>query len=179
MAFILPTEQSSGVLAEYWKIMTVFVDCGLPRPASRTYLSLYLNQQARLDGKSPVSGTEVIMFLDEIDSTFSYDFRACIYNALKQRPEWANAVDALDDPTLNEEYRLKTGGKNKNKPIQDYNERLIQIDGCKYVDYIVKYESEDELYNIIKEIIKKSLFTERQIEIILNQKNPEISNHYL
>ena len=64
-------------------------------------------------------------------------------------------VGLQTDPTLNEEYRLKTGGKNKNKPIQDYNERLIQIDGCKYVDYIVKYESEDELYNIIKEIIKK------------------------
>lgn len=61
-------------------------------------------------------------------------------------------VGLQTDPTLNEEYRLKTGGKNKNKPIQDYNERLIQIDGCKYVDYIVKYESEDELYNIIKEI---------------------------
>jgi hypothetical protein len=103
MAFILPTEQSSGVVAEYWKIMTVFVDCGIDRPASRTYLSLYLNQQARLDGKSPVSGTEVIMFLDEIDSTFSYDFRACIYNALKQRPEWANAVDAIDEIVVNED----------------------------------------------------------------------------
>jgi hypothetical protein len=103
MAFILPTEQSSGVVAEYWKIMTVFVDCGLDRPTCRTYLSLYLNQQARLNGKSPVSGTEVFMFLDEIDATFSYDFRACIYNALKQRPEWANAIDAIDELIVNEE----------------------------------------------------------------------------
>jgi hypothetical protein len=39
MAFILPTEQSSGVVAEYWKIMTVFVDCGLERPTCKTYLS--------------------------------------------------------------------------------------------------------------------------------------------
>ena len=103
MAFILPTEQSSGVVAEYWKIMTVFVDCGLDRPTCRTYLSLYLTQQARLDGKSPVAGTEVIMFLDEIDATFSYDFRACIYNALKQRPEWAGAVDAIDEIVVNEQ----------------------------------------------------------------------------
>ena len=102
MAFILPTEQSSGVVAEYWKIMTVFVDCGLDRPTCRTYLSLYLNQQARLNGKSPVSGTEVFMFLDEIDATFSYDFRACIYNALKQRPEWANSLDAIDEIMVNE-----------------------------------------------------------------------------
>jgi hypothetical protein len=102
MAFILPTEQSSGVVAEYWKIMTVFVDCGLDRPTCRTYLSLYLNQQARLNGKSPVSGTEVFMFLDEIDATFSYDFRACIYNALKQRPEWANSLDAIDEIVVNE-----------------------------------------------------------------------------
>ena len=103
MAFILPTEQSSGVIAEYWKIMTVFVDCGLDRPTCRTYLSLYLTQQARLDGKSPVSGTEVFMFLDEIDATFSYDFRACIYNALKQRPEWAGAIDAIDEIVVNED----------------------------------------------------------------------------
>lgn len=103
MAFLLPTEQASGVVAEYWKIMTVFVDCGLIRPTCKTYLSLYLSQQARLDGKSPVAGTEVFMFLDEIDATFSYDFRACIYNALKQKPEWAGSVDVLDDPTLNEE----------------------------------------------------------------------------
>lgn len=102
MAFILPTEQSSGVVAEYWKIMTVFVDCGLDRPTCRTYLSLYLNQQARFNGKSPVSGTEVFMFLDEIDATFSYDFRACIYNALKQRPEWANSLDAIDEIVVNE-----------------------------------------------------------------------------
>jgi hypothetical protein len=77
--------------------MTVFVDCGLDRPTCKTYLSLYLTQQTRLDGKSPVSGIEIFMFLDEIDATFSYDFRACIYNALKQRPEWIAALDAIDE----------------------------------------------------------------------------------
>lgn len=31
------------------------------------------------------------------------------------------------DPTFDEEYRIKTGGKNKNKPIQTFEERKIQL----------------------------------------------------
>ncbi len=61
-------------------------------------------------------------------------------------------VGLQTDPTVNESYRLSTGGKNKNKPIQDYQERLIQIEGCRYVDWVVKYESEEELLEIIKTI---------------------------
>ena len=61
-------------------------------------------------------------------------------------------VGLQTDPTLNEAYRINTGGKNKNKPIQDYDERLIQIEGCKYVDCVVKYESEEELLQIIQVI---------------------------
>jgi hypothetical protein len=37
------------------------------------------------------------MSLLDIDSTYSYDFRACLYNALKQLPEWALALDAIDE----------------------------------------------------------------------------------
>lgn len=54
------------------------------------------------------------------------------------------------DPTLNEEYRVKTGGKNKNKPVQSQAERLIQIKGCRYVDYVVMYSTEEELYDLLK-----------------------------
>ena len=55
------------------------------------------------------------------------------------------------DPTIDVEYRKKTDdpGKTKNKPIQDFEERLIQIQSCRYVDYIVKYSTEDDLLAIL------------------------------
>lgn len=59
-------------------------------------------------------------------------------------------IGLQDDPTIDEEYRIKTGGKNKNKPIQSYEERLIQISAVKYVDYVVKYTTESNLYELIK-----------------------------
>jgi glycerol-3-phosphate cytidylyltransferase len=39
-------------------------------------------------------------------------------------------VGIQTDPTLDKNYRLKTNGKNKNKPIQTFEERLIQVSGC-------------------------------------------------
>lgn len=104
MAFKLQQEQATGVVADYWKINTVFVDCGVPRPIVRIYMSLYLSVQARFENRSPVSGLEIVKFLDEIDSTFSYDFRACIYNNLKQDDMWKDAEDLIDEafpPTAN------------------------------------------------------------------------------
>lgn len=97
MAFQLQQEQITGVVADYWKINTVFVDCGVARPLVRIYMSLYLSVQARLENKSPVSGLEIVKFLDEIDATFSYDFRACIYNNLKQDEMWKDAIDLIDE----------------------------------------------------------------------------------
>ncbi len=38
---------------------------------------------------------------------------------------------------------------NKNKPIQTYEEREIQIKGCKYVDEVIMYATEDDLMNIL------------------------------
>ena len=42
--------------------------------------------------------------------------------------------------------------KNKNVPIQEYEEREIQIRGCKYVDEVIKYDTENDLYNILLEL---------------------------
>ena len=56
------------------------------------------------------------------------------------------------DPTVDEKYRLKTGGKNKNKPIQTFEERYIQVKGCKYIDEIVEYTTEEELYELLLKI---------------------------
>jgi glycerol-3-phosphate cytidylyltransferase len=55
-----------------------------------------------------------------------------------------------DDPTLDEEYRIKTGGKNKNIPVQTYEERLIQISGVKHVDHVAKYTTEAELMELLQ-----------------------------
>lgn len=58
------------------------------------------------------------------------------------------------DPTIDVEYRKKTDdpGKTKNKPIQTFDERLIQIKSCRYVDYIIKYSTEDDLLKILKQL---------------------------
>lgn len=45
------------------------------------------------------------------------------------------------DPTIDRTY--------KNKPIQGIKERLIQLESCKYIDQIVIYSTEDELYDIL------------------------------
>lgn len=38
----------------------------------------------------------------------------------------------------------------KNKPIQSVYERYVQLQGCKYVDEILVYETEADLLNLIK-----------------------------
>ena len=38
---------------------------------------------------------------------------------------------------------------NKNKPIQEYEEREIQIKGCRYVDEVIQYATENDLMNIL------------------------------
>ena len=52
-------------------------------------------------------------------------------------------VGLQTDPTLD---RPDT----KNKPIQTFEERLIQLEAVKYIDEIIKYSTEDELYKLIK-----------------------------
>ena len=51
-------------------------------------------------------------------------------------------VGLQTDPTLDR--------PEKNKPIQTYEERLIQLEAVKYVDEIIKYETEEELYQLLK-----------------------------
>src|SRR5680860_198718 len=50
-----------------------------------------------------------------------------------------------DPSTTPKEYR----GKVKNKPIQTLEERLIQLKANKYVDEIVIYDTEEDLYKIL------------------------------
>jgi len=73
--------------------------------------------------------------------------------------------------------------KEKNKPVQSMYERFVQVDACRYVDEIIPYETEDDLYalimnnNIDLRIIgneyRNEDFTAREIgiEIYYNARN--------
>ena len=77
--------------------------------------------------------------------------------------------------------------KEKNKPIQSMYERFVQLDACKYVDEIIPYETEEDLYvlimnnNIDLRIIgneyRNEDFTAREvgIEIYYNARNHQWS----
>ena len=51
-------------------------------------------------------------------------------------------VGLQKDPTIN---RPK-----KNKPIQSFGERKIQLEAVKYIDEIIVYKTEDDLYSYLK-----------------------------
>ena len=39
--------------------------------------------------------------------------------------------------------------KEKNKPVQSFEERLIVLESIKWVDEVIKYDTEEELYQIL------------------------------
>lgn len=53
-------------------------------------------------------------------------------------------VGLQTDPTIDR--------KDKNKPIQTFRERELMIRSIKYVDEVAKYETEAELYELIKDL---------------------------
>jgi glycerol-3-phosphate cytidylyltransferase len=57
-----------------------------------------------------------------------------------------------DDPSQEKDkgYRLETGGKQKNTPIMSLEERREILEGIRYVDEIITYSSEGDLYNWLK-----------------------------
>ena len=86
-------------------------------------------------------------------STFDL-FHAGHYLMLKDAKDQCEIliVGLQTDPTIDKEYRVTTGGKNKNKPVQGFEERKIQIEGCKYVDHVIPYSTEEELLSLLKEL---------------------------
>lgn len=40
----------------------------------------------------------------------------------------------------------------KNKPVESVEERKIRLQGCRYVDKIITYDTEGDLYNLLKEL---------------------------
>ena len=79
----------------------------------------------------------------------------------------------------------------KNKPIQSIVERQIQVEGCKYVDSIVTYESEKDVEDILKStkvdvriigaeykdksFTGKEICNDRGIEIVYNSRDHDWS----
>jgi len=100
MAFELATTLDTGVSGNYWYLGHVEVVCN-DSPFVIVAMDLYLDRQAKLDGKAIMQRRATNMSLYDIDASVSYDFRACIYSALIQRPEWTNAVMIYDDPKQN------------------------------------------------------------------------------
>lgn len=100
MAFELETTLATGVSGNYWYLGYVEVVCN-DSPFVNISMDLYLNRQAKIDGKSIMERRTTNMSLYDIDASVSYDFRACIYSALHLRPEWTNAVMIYDDPKQN------------------------------------------------------------------------------
>lgn len=50
-------------------------------------------------------------------------------------------VALQSDPTLDR--------SEKNKPIQGMFERFVQVSACKYVDQVIPYDTEEDLYNLL------------------------------
>lgn len=63
-------------------------------------------------------------------------------------------VGLHDDPsdTADLKYRLQTGEKPKNTPIMSLEERKIILEGIKYVDEIIVYRTEQDLYDLLKNL---------------------------
>ena len=100
MAFELNRDLPSGVSGNYWKISSALVACNTDYPTCDVYLELFLTRQARLDGKASLLTEVVGIPLEIVDMSFSFDFRACLYNSIKTFPAWSSAVDVFDDPNL-------------------------------------------------------------------------------
>jgi hypothetical protein len=100
MAFELNTTLGTGVSGNYWYLGYVEVICN-ENPYVNVSMDLYLNRQAKIDGKSIMERRNTRMSLYDIDASVSYDFRVCIYTALLQRPEWTGATFIYDDPVTN------------------------------------------------------------------------------
>jgi glycerol-3-phosphate cytidylyltransferase len=79
----------------------------------------------------------------------------------------------------------------KHKPIETIEERMIRLKGCKYVDKVIVYETELDLFNLLKELKPDVRFLGEDwkgkqftgdtlpIKIIYNSRNHNFSSSYL
>lgn len=85
----------------------------------------------------------------------------------------------------------------KNKPVQSLKERKIQLEACKYIDEIVEYSTEKDLYHLLLSLYNKNNIDIRfmgadwkekpnysrdllpQIKVIYNSRNHNYSSSNL
>ena len=96
MAFQKQQELENGFTGNYWRLSSVHVDCDGSLMVSIS-MFLYKDQDARIQGKTPILDRLIQIPLSSIDSTFSYDFRACIYHKLKEIEYWQEAIDIIEE----------------------------------------------------------------------------------
>ena len=53
-------------------------------------------------------------------------------------------VAVQSDPSIDRQF--------KNRPVQSFEERIIMVEGCKYVDEVILYHTEEDLLKILKDI---------------------------
>ena len=53
-------------------------------------------------------------------------------------------VAIQSDPSIDRQF--------KNRPVQSFEERIIMVEGCKYVDEVILYHTEEDLLKILKDI---------------------------
>ena len=92
-------------------------------------------------------------------------------------------VGVQTDPTIDR--------PDKNKPIQSVFERYVQLEGCKYIDEIIPYETEKDLIDILltydvnvrfigeeykqNEFTGKQLCVDKGIELYYNKRQHSFS----
>lgn len=79
----------------------------------------------------------------------------------------------------------------KDKPVETFEERMIRLQACKYVDKILSYNTEEDLYNLLKELKPDVRFLgedhrglpftgeDLPIEVIFNSRNHNYSSSNL
>lgn len=92
-----------------------------------------------------------------------------------------------DPSTTPAEYR----GKKKNVPIETVEERLIRLEGCRYVDEVILYQTEEDLHALLRYLNpdvrfigidwKDKKFTgyDLPIKVIYNSRDHEYSSSEL
>lgn len=100
----------------------------------------------------------------------------------KTQCDWL-IVGLQTDPTIDR--------PNKNKPVQTTFERYTQLKGCRFVDEIVPYDTEDDLFNllstynidvrIVSDEYKDTIFTGKLIgtDIYYNKRSHNFSSSEL
>lgn len=89
MALIKSIPTDFGIDAQYWNIGAVQED--FKGKGTEVTFYGYANEQARLDGKQPLSAGKVQIAGDEYVAGAD---RAALYAIIKQRPEFEGAEDA-------------------------------------------------------------------------------------